>query len=121
MNNKYFQQTGKNIDIGADKLIAHMYAQLRLYDNDINYNKVLEYNPYKDPVIYRTKDNKIVEVPQNIKKIAIKQWILMKQKSQPPISKKILSKPHKKKRNTWINYIWIIIILVITFYVGAKR
>lgn len=110
MSNKYFQQTGKNVPIGLDELISHMFNVLKQYDSGEN----RDHNPYTESIVYTTKSGKMIQIPKNVQQIAINQWTNKKSKNV------VHDVPKTKKSNKTIYYVLTVIALIIMFYVGTR-
>jgi len=67
-----FQETGNKVPISTEELIK--YVQFKLSEFDIivtNQKSIPPFNPYVDEIIYKTKDGKMIKVPEEIQKQAI--------------------------------------------------
>lgn len=70
-----FRQTGNKIAVTGQELIAYVKQQLANYDGSISKNKSLpKSNPYTHPIIYKTQNGKMIQVPEEIQKQAISSW-----------------------------------------------
>lgn len=69
-----YQETGLLLPVKINELITYIHKQLEDYDmqklNGIDSN----YSPYLHPIIYKTKDNFTVKIPENVKIYAISLW-----------------------------------------------
>lgn len=65
-----YQITGNKIPISKEELINYTHKQLSLYDA----GKMQDANPYSQPIVYITKEGKMIQVPQEIQKEAISSW-----------------------------------------------
>ena len=70
-----YRETGNKIPISTQELSNYVYKQLALYDEQIKTTKILpNYNPYTQPIIYKTKAGKSIRIPEEIQKNAINDW-----------------------------------------------
>lgn len=69
MDYRKFEKTGTDIPVMEEELIA--YIQQKCY----NYHDIPEgpdtLNPFKDPIIYKTGDGKLIQIPKHIQEKAI--------------------------------------------------
>lgn len=67
--------TGKNIPINTTVLMEYVINNLKMYHEYVNSTgDEPDFNPYNSPIVYRTDDGKSVEIPEEVKKEAIKVW-----------------------------------------------
>lgn len=70
-----YHETGNKIAVPTEELIKYIHKQLNNYENSIHETQSLGlYNPYSQPIIYKTTNGKTIKVPQEIKKYAIDLW-----------------------------------------------
>ncbi|ARF11545.1 hypothetical protein Klosneuvirus_1_402 [Klosneuvirus KNV1] len=65
-----YKQTGNKIPVTKDELINYIHEQLTFYD----VGKLKDMNPYTQPIIYITKEGKMIQVPQEIQQEAVASW-----------------------------------------------
>ena len=65
-----YKQTGNKIPVTKDELINYIHEQLTFYD----VCKLKDMNPYTQPIIYITKEGKMIQVPQEIQQEAVASW-----------------------------------------------
>jgi len=76
MNSNGFKETGNKIPIPIDEFTNHVKSELLKYDKLKNATETNpSYNPYLEPIIYTTSQGKLVQVPEEIKKNAIDDWL----------------------------------------------
>ena len=72
VNTKKYQETGNKIPIALTEFINYVQQILNEYDELLKATGTSpDFNPYTETLIYKTKDGKIVQIPEEIKKIAI--------------------------------------------------
>src|SRR5689334_21468905 len=65
-----YKQTGNKVPVTREELINYTHKQIHAYD----VGKLKDMNPYTEPIIYVTKDGKMIQVPQEIQKEAVASW-----------------------------------------------
>lgn len=65
-----YKQTGNKIPVTKDELINYTHNQLQSFDS----GKLKDMNPYNQPIIYITKDGKMIQVPEELQQEAIASW-----------------------------------------------
>jgi len=113
MNNQKYKFTGRHVPINPEEVLAYVYEQLAQYDKGEITN-----NPYTEPIPYKTKYSKMIQVPENIQQSAINKWNEKK--------KSVIHKPKrpkekiKIKKNTWLYYLCILIAVIIAYFAVKK-
>ena len=76
MNNPdEFEQTGNQVPIRIDELIACVHERLEQYDKLTEATQATpSYSPYLHPIIYTTNEGKTIQIPPDVQKKAIDQW-----------------------------------------------
>ena len=66
-----YMMTGNNVPINKSELVAHVKLQLEEYTKaPVKPN----FNPFENPIIYKTSDGKMIQIPQDIQMNVIKEW-----------------------------------------------
>ena len=70
-----FQETGNKVPISGEELINYVQHQLGEFDVQSSQQKTIpSFNPYSQPIIYKTKDGKTIRIPDEIQKQALDLW-----------------------------------------------
>ncbi|VBB18548.1 hypothetical protein YASMINEVIRUS_1011 [Yasminevirus sp. GU-2018] len=69
-----FKKTGKNVTVSRDDLINATTERLAQFDSLPAEQKMKASNPYQDPVLVKTSEGKMVQVPRYIQNVAIVRW-----------------------------------------------
>ena len=80
--NVEYQPTGNNINLRMDELVDFVLEKLEQYEYIVKATQTVpSFSPYKDPIIYTTKEGKTVQIPEYVHQEAIKIWNQKKNKS----------------------------------------
>jgi hypothetical protein len=82
-----YAYTGSALKINPNTSTLYIVALLHDYHKKIANGYVPDFSPYHDPIIYRTTNNKLVELPEDIRTNAINKWNDMKKKEKNTSSK----------------------------------
>lgn len=136
--NTEYKETGNKVPLPLDELLNYAQEKLHEYDRMVEATQSKPSNsPYNDPIIYITKEGKLVQIPKYIQQQAIELWNNTKKKltnfmNQPeieysedlPVSKKFEEEEEEKKgNNTWKYVLCVIvtILILISAYVMMKE
>lgn len=76
--------TGKSIPVNTTLLMEYVINSLTKYHEYVeSTGEEPEFNPYRDPIIYRLEDGRSIEIPEQVKTEAIKHW---KNRDSKPIN-----------------------------------
>ena len=71
-----YKKTGNKVPIKIDELMNQVYDKLDQHDRLVAATGATpDYSPYKDPIVYTTQDGRTVQIPDEIQRQAIKDWI----------------------------------------------
>lgn len=107
-----FRHTGNSIPVTVDELVNYAISQFNQYKDTKDSN----YSPVQQPIIYKTSNGKYIEIPNDIKKVALKKW--NEQNKDDVIQK---SKTTKTKYNQYYKYITVVTIISFLFFVFFKN
>ena len=81
-----YKHTGASYPINPDILQEYVTKQLVIYDQVANKeNNTSDFSPYRDPILYQTKEGKVVQVPKDVQTKAINDWLIQKQQNAKPM------------------------------------
>ena len=71
---KNYKMTGNNIPINEQEILSFVKAQLEEYNKLIKDSIKPDFDPINNPIIYKTSDGKIIQVPKETQNKAISEW-----------------------------------------------
>ncbi len=69
------EKNGNYIPIDRTLTVLYIFALLDNYDSSIKKGIKSTTDPYRDTLFMKTEDDKYVEIPENLRKYAISQWL----------------------------------------------
>lgn len=82
MDINQYEETGKRIPVSTEELVAFSYQKLEDYDRAIkSIGSKPNYNPYIEPILFTTKQGKLIKVPMDIQQKVVADWIAQKNKN----------------------------------------
>jgi len=106
-----YKQTGNKVPVTKDELINYTHNQLQLHDA----GKLKDMNPYTQPIIYITKEGKMIQVPQEIQQEAISSW-----NPQPKYSSVQPKEDDESEKPDYITVGMLILAAIIALYLFYK-
>lgn len=70
-----YKRTGRRFKISHDDLLNKVYDKLSIYTNLSVHKRNGVQNPFEQPIIIKLSNGKLIEIPKNIQKIAIDNWM----------------------------------------------
>lgn len=106
-----FQKTGNNIPVTELELIEFMGTKYTEYYNDNTLP-----NPEKDDIIYKTREGKVIMVPDEIKIKAKTLWLkLLMDESFNNEIKENYEDIKEEKTNWWNILIYAVVIIIVLY------
>ena len=122
-----YQTTGDEIPVAVDDLTLFMKDQLRRYDQLERDGRIMANtpSPYSDPWIYELPNGKQIQIPSQIQRMSISEWLEDKKildqyrhdHQKPTVSTPPVRQPSKPVNDNWIEnkLIWLLIGLVLMY------
>lgn len=102
-----YRETGNKIPISEIELSDYVRYKLQEFDD----NPDISPNPYTQPIIYKTKDNKVIMVPTDIHEKVLNKWHNNNNNTkQPPKAIYVYEK------NDWVKLGLLILAAMIALY-----
>lgn len=118
-----YQETGNKIPIKTSDLIKFIQKQLSDYEMSVSKTKTIgKYNPYTEPIIFKTKNGNTIMVPEEIKKYAINLWykenginvpVMMQESQLENIDRSESLVNFDNTESSSVNYIKIFIVVLV--------
>jgi hypothetical protein len=109
-----FKKTGNMINLSYDELAGYVQTKLKDYDRVEAMTDVPPAeSPYKNPIVYVTKEGKYVQVPEFVQRKVIKEWTEGKTTEPMKDIKEPLTVEKEQNYTFWYFLIAIIILIAI--------
>lgn len=80
-NTNVFKKTGRNVTVSKNELITITIDKLMNYDSLTPKQRKNKKCPYTEPIFAKLSGGKTIQIPENIQKMAITEWKMMKEKA----------------------------------------
>ena len=80
-NTNVFKKTGRNVSVSKNELVTVTIDKLMYYDSLTPKQRKNKKCPYTEPIFTKLNGGKIIQIPDNIQKLAISEWKTMREKA----------------------------------------
>ena len=118
-----YSYTGNDIPIDINLMTLYVIDLLKKYDENIKKDPTSKSSPYEDKITMKTKDEKYIEIPNDVQQEAINKWKIIKidmeydtkkKKIEEKITKLSNSLNNEDSNDSTILYMIKIILIVLT-------